>query len=130
MIAAAKGLKLRDVKVARTVDQGVAILTVEGTIANTGDEDSRLDDRLPHADSGPDEPIDHRSRDDRFGSMPHVHWVGRACPEGSHVTGPEDRFVQPFPRCVGRRVTPEEPSVFAGIGMTLIQVSKTARRSN
>jgi hypothetical protein len=67
MMPSAKGLKLRDVKVARTVDQGVAILTVEGTIANTGDEDSRVHDRLPHADSRPDEPIDHRSRDDRFG---------------------------------------------------------------
>jgi hypothetical protein len=34
----AEGLKLRDVKAARTVDQGVAILTVEGTIVNTSGE--------------------------------------------------------------------------------------------
>jgi hypothetical protein len=39
-IASAKELKLRDVKVVRTVDQGVAILTVEGTIVNTGNEAS------------------------------------------------------------------------------------------
>src|SRR5882672_3298673 len=38
----ARGLKLRDVKVGRTVDQGVAILTVEGTIVNTGNEASRV----------------------------------------------------------------------------------------
>ncbi len=34
----AEGLKLRDVKAARTVDQGVAILTVEGTIVNASNE--------------------------------------------------------------------------------------------
>ena len=38
----AKGLKLRDVNVARTVDQGVAILTVEGTVVNTGNAATRV----------------------------------------------------------------------------------------
>jgi hypothetical protein len=38
----AEGLKLRDVKAARTVDQGVAILTVEGTIVNTSSEARRV----------------------------------------------------------------------------------------
>src|SRR5262249_15034869 len=37
-IASGKGLKLRDVKVARAVDQGVAFLTVEGTVVNAGNE--------------------------------------------------------------------------------------------
>ena len=34
----AQGLKLRDVQAARSVDQGVAILTVEGTVVNTSQE--------------------------------------------------------------------------------------------
>jgi hypothetical protein len=34
----AQGLKLRDVQAARNVDQGVAILTVEGTVVNTSKE--------------------------------------------------------------------------------------------
>jgi hypothetical protein len=39
---AARGLKLRDVRVGRAVDQGIAILTVEGTVVNTGNEASRV----------------------------------------------------------------------------------------
>jgi hypothetical protein len=38
----AQGLKLRDVQAARTVDQGVAILTVQGTIVNTSKEARRV----------------------------------------------------------------------------------------
>jgi hypothetical protein len=38
----AQGLKLRDVQAARNVDQGVAILTVEGTIVNTSKEARRV----------------------------------------------------------------------------------------
>jgi hypothetical protein len=38
----AEGLKLRDVQAARTIDQGVAILTVEGTIINTSKEARRV----------------------------------------------------------------------------------------
>ncbi len=38
----AQGLKLRDVQAARTVDQGVAILTVQGTIVNTSEEARRV----------------------------------------------------------------------------------------
>jgi hypothetical protein len=38
----AQGLKLRDVQAARSVDQGVAILTVEGTIVNTSKEARRV----------------------------------------------------------------------------------------
>jgi hypothetical protein len=41
-IPSARGLKLRNVEVVRTVDRGVAILTVEGTIVNTGNEASRV----------------------------------------------------------------------------------------
>ncbi|HUL09273.1 MAG TPA: hypothetical protein VLV76_23280 [Candidatus Acidoferrum sp.] len=38
----AQGLKLRDVKAARTVDQGVAILTVEGVVMNSTKEPRRV----------------------------------------------------------------------------------------
>lgn len=38
----AQGLKLRDVQAARSMDQGVAILTVEGTIVNTSQEARRV----------------------------------------------------------------------------------------
>jgi hypothetical protein len=38
----AQGLKLRDVKAARTVDQGVAILTVEGVVVNSTKEPRRV----------------------------------------------------------------------------------------
>jgi hypothetical protein len=38
----AQGLKLRDVQAARTVDQGVAILTVQGTIVNASSEPRRV----------------------------------------------------------------------------------------
>src|SRR5215470_8165088 len=38
----AQGLKLRDVQAARTMDQGVAILTVQGTVVNTSGEARRV----------------------------------------------------------------------------------------
>jgi hypothetical protein len=38
----AQGLKLRDVQATRTVDQGVAILTVQGTIVNASNEPRRV----------------------------------------------------------------------------------------
>jgi hypothetical protein len=38
----AEGLKLRDVQAARSVDQGVAILTVQGTIVNASKEPRRV----------------------------------------------------------------------------------------
>jgi hypothetical protein len=38
----AQGLKLRDVQAARTMDQGVAILTVQGTVVNTSKEARRV----------------------------------------------------------------------------------------
>jgi hypothetical protein len=38
----AQGLKLRDVQAARSVDQGVAILTVQGTIVNASNEPRRV----------------------------------------------------------------------------------------
>jgi hypothetical protein len=40
--SSAQGLKLRDVQAQRSVDQGVAILTVEGTIVNTSGEARRV----------------------------------------------------------------------------------------
>lgn len=42
MMPSAQGLKLRDVQAARNLDQGVAILTVEGTIVNTSKEPRRV----------------------------------------------------------------------------------------
>lgn len=41
-VPSAQGLKLRDVQAARSMDQGVAILTVEGTIVNTSQEARRV----------------------------------------------------------------------------------------